>query len=1224
MKIKNIVSSDVTEGAISSALGKVGSKVLPGLGMAAGAYDTYNRVKAGDQVGAAIAGGTAAASTLPIVGTGAALLGTGIQAARDKMRTGSWFPDQEEIVAANKPNSTKVASASNGSSEPLEEGPIDFVVKNAAPVAKAVANTARDLPAVASKIGTKIANYGTDVGPGVAKQLSATPKLTKPAAAAAPAVNYGTGVGPGVAKQLSATPKAVAPAAAKAAPGAAKAEPVLTTAGERVPAGVATTAASTAAKGSGSATTNALKNTAKIAVPAALAAGLATQNQNSSTSSAVAPAAASAAPGIGSATAPGASSTSGNSSFGDAFKAARQQQGGAGGKFTWNGNEYQTNIRGEPYSKNPVSVGQGSATSAAAPRSAAPASNTASTAAPAPAASSSEPSQAQIDAAMKANADNAARVSSRVAADQSAEASRAQVARDAAGRAPSATSTAPSSTAPTTSSTSTAPHPYANDSKQAAIYDKMSPEDQAWATKGNGRPDLTDPYIAARSPGGFKSTTNEGQEDLNLIRHLASATKQVKEIGENMNMKDMMEKISALAEAKMADIKGKKHSGKYGSEHDTDEEGEEKSRGGQEKDSTKDAKKWQGADDAGSHVIKGKPASSSKKGKAHSISDKAPKSAPADEKEWLRKEEEREKAAKKKSLKDWIETTEDMIAETAKNKYAIGMAAAKKQAGYGAKPAHDLPKKVIKKGHEIAKKIKEGGEQLPSPPDEVHLPKKGSKNGPVDVYRKKTNEAGQLKGGQKKLDVAPPKGKLDAKDFAALRSKKKVKEGVNFAEMMRETQMTIEEMLIELQSHIEEYKTTGHMSDELRDALDLHKHSKRDIIGEVAPVLEMHQSGETVFWRGQTGTVDRVEGNKCFVNKPSGDMDVWPANECSKEKQSAFGVFKKDLSDIGTGLKGFLSGKSEVEESPFGKAFEMKQAKQDLQLESWGKELDSLLNESMNISTTSGDDGHDSVTVTATEGNAHELLELLRNAGMGGIHGGGKSAESPYGAPMGDETALVQVHGPEVIDGGDSMMDLIKKMSGIGSDESRGQDYEDENSNDSHEMDIEPESYDDSEDHEDEHEETSDQEDSGEEDNGEESDSEESNDEEEVDESYGQADEGNMFTGNLAKARAAGEEEADLDGDGDMEKVREGDETCNECGYTMESCGCEKIEEGEYANSDDGQAMQDIEFMTRFISGGLNKEKTMHHHGYHQGDNPMAMRESNDSISSWKKLSGIK
>ena len=39
----------------------------------------------------------------------------------------------------------------------------------------------------------------------------------------------------------------------------------------------------------------------------------------------------------------------------------------------------------------------------------------------------------------------------------------------------------------------------------------------------------------------------------------------------------------------------------------------------------------------------------------------------------------------------------------------------------------------------------------------------------------------------------------------------------------------------------------------------------------------------------------------------------------------------------------------------------------------------------------------------------------------------------------------------------------------------------------------------------------------------------------------GKKTEGNKFTGNLAKARAAGEKEADLDGDGDMEPVREGE-----------------------------------------------------------------------------------
>jgi len=40
------------------------------------------------------------------------------------------------------------------------------------------------------------------------------------------------------------------------------------------------------------------------------------------------------------------------------------------------------------------------------------------------------------------------------------------------------------------------------------------------------------------------------------------------------------------------------------------------------------------------------------------------------------------------------------------NPYAIGIAAAKKAAGYDSDPAENLPKAVITKGHEIAKKIK--------------------------------------------------------------------------------------------------------------------------------------------------------------------------------------------------------------------------------------------------------------------------------------------------------------------------------------------------------------------------------------------------------------------------------------------------------------------------------------------------------------------------------------
>jgi hypothetical protein len=45
------------------------------------------------------------------------------------------------------------------------------------------------------------------------------------------------------------------------------------------------------------------------------------------------------------------------------------------------------------------------------------------------------------------------------------------------------------------------------------------------------------------------------------------------------------------------------------------------------------------------------------------------------------------------------------VEEKVDNPYAVGMAVAKKKYGYGEAPAHDLPKKVIKTAHEIAKKI---------------------------------------------------------------------------------------------------------------------------------------------------------------------------------------------------------------------------------------------------------------------------------------------------------------------------------------------------------------------------------------------------------------------------------------------------------------------------------------------------------------------------------------
>jgi hypothetical protein len=75
-----------------------------------------------------------------------------------------------------------------------------------------------------------------------------------------------------------------------------------------------------------------------------------------------------------------------------------------------------------------------------------------------------------------------------------------------------------------------------------------------------------------------------------------------------------------------------------------------------------------------------------------------------------------------------------------------------------------------------------------------------------------------------------------------------------------------------------------------------------------APVAESGAfiPGREVYWNGRSGTVDRVEGDKCFVNKANGEMDVWPTREVSTEPQKS-----NPLKNVGTGIKNFVLGKPE-------------------------------------------------------------------------------------------------------------------------------------------------------------------------------------------------------------------------------------------------------------------------------------------------------------------------
>ena len=535
------------------------------------------------------------------------------------------------------------------------------------------------------------------------------------------------------------------------------------------------------------------------------------------------------------------------------------------------------------------------------------------------------------------------------------------------------------------------------------------------------------------------------------------------------------------------------------------------------------------------------------------------------------------------------------------------------------------------KGHE--KYGKEGMQAL------AKAGRDGASEKKLDTIRTKydkydtVEEAKDLPGKQDKLDVAPPKGKLTSADFKALGDKKKK---VAEARVTEESEYTYEKVGKIL---AQENPTLASDSDEFVNAVyqemiqmgmtPRSAHNKirndPDFLGEVVTAYHHYLRHNTVDEGAGAG---RGSVNPTRVNPNTPAPSMKPENGMGRIVQGTWqsdprGTVKapsgdpEGVKEAGSFIRNLASSR---------RAFEGKNMK-DVQVESWEQDLNSLLNENLTISTTIDDQGHDSVNVSATEGNAHEIIELLRNAGLGGL-GNGKQEHGQkvnnYGLPMsgdehqGPEAQLIAVGDPHVHsemgdEGGDDMMALIKKMTGIedsgeeGHEEEGSHDYEEEGS-EGHEHDGKCESCGKS--------------------------SCECDDQsEEVDEA--EMEEGNMFTGNLAKAREQGKSHADLDGDGDMEKVDEGHgETCNECGSSMyegHTCGSNPVvdegtDEG-FANSDDDKAFQDIAYMMRTLSGGggMGEKRS-------QATGPIVkivtaegtlMKESTDLLSDFRKLSGI-
>jgi hypothetical protein len=133
----------------------------------------------------------------------------------------------------------------------------------------------------------------------------------------------------------------------------------------------------------------------------------------------------------------------------------------------------------------------------------------------------------------------------------------------------------------------------------------------------------------------------------------------------------------------------------------------------------------------------------------------------------------------------------------------------------------------------------------------------------------------------------------------------------------------------------------------------------------------------------------------------------------------------------------------------FGQTMSDKDVLDELAFEALDKQLNAILegkevSEGMTVSISKGQQGSpDSVSVSAQDGEADQLLSIIKSAGMG-LFGGDE--HNGYGAPQGSAGA----HGGiSVVDDHDGMMALMKKLTGGGDMQGSG-DYEDEEGHEGH------------------------------------------------------------------------------------------------------------------------------------------------------------------------------
>ena len=364
-----------------------------------------------------------------------------------------------------------------------------------------------------------------------------------------------------------------------------------------------------------------------------------------------------------------------------------------------------------------------------------------------------------------------------------------------------------------------------------------------------------------------------------------------------------------------------------------------------------------------------------------------------------------------------------------------------------------------------------------------------------------------------------------------------------------------------------------------------------------------------MYHEGYKEGLDECYGQVPIRGTVVGEMDIpstvpGMADQAMEAEMDEGNAFTAALARTPAGGKFSVGGKTFTDRSGYDAKVD------ETMFESWNNELSSLLEEydtiqeGMTVSISKGQQGMpDSVSVTAQDQEAEQLLNVIKQAGLG-LFGGDEPAQTSSSmslqpADAGAESDI------DVVDDHDGMMALIKKVTGgagepntvaIGGDDHEHSDYEDEEVCDacgSADCDCDEEGHD----HDDEKEKMDEVESEDQmayevaEDNPPDSGAEET--EQEVEDTA------------QANQSAAETEEVDEEEEEDSEKL---DEWANEAGQ----------------KGTDAQFETDIAFMTKVIAGGLNKEKATGQTTVPVIASQLNRQVTNESVSDWKKLAGLK